>query len=145
MEAWTEEEKPNLTYSHAWGATPADIIPRFLVGATPMTPGWYTARLKPQPGGLPQFNSSVPTPRGQIRLQFQQVRRMRELGVVKALVSPAPFENSKAVTLAHSHALWFFRASRPPPRSPPMSRWRLMCPATCNSRSGFGASQVPIP
>lgn len=39
MEAWTEDEKPNLTYSHAWGATPADVIPRYLVGALPTTPG----------------------------------------------------------------------------------------------------------
>ena len=30
LEAWNMKDKPNLDWNHAWGAAPANLIPRFL-------------------------------------------------------------------------------------------------------------------
>ena len=50
-EAWDEYFKPNLTWNHAWGAAPANIIPRRLAGIMPIEPGFKTFSVNPQPEG----------------------------------------------------------------------------------------------
>src|SRR5439155_19763851 len=35
-EAWDEKFKPNLDWNHAWGAAPANIIPRYVLGVRPL-------------------------------------------------------------------------------------------------------------
>eukprot|EP01047_Picozoa_sp_COSAG01_P029215 COSAG01_NODE_1996_length_8691_cov_10.109055_6_plen_86_part_00 len=52
QEAWTPDEKPNLTWSHVWSASPGFIIPWYLFGIQPTTPGWKTLTIKPAPGNL---------------------------------------------------------------------------------------------
>lgn len=69
-EAWDEIVKPNLTWNHAWGAAPANIIARFVLGVLPATPGYATVRIAPQPGGLKWVRGQVPTPRGPIEIAF---------------------------------------------------------------------------
>ena len=44
LEAWDNKYKPNQDWNHAWGAAPANIIPRRLMGVEPLTPGFGTAR-----------------------------------------------------------------------------------------------------
>jgi len=39
-EAWDQKYKPNQDWNHAWGAAPANLLPRFVLGAQPLTPGW---------------------------------------------------------------------------------------------------------
>ena len=46
--------KPNLDWNHAWGAVPANIIPRFLMGVRPVGPGGEKVLIAPQPGTLAQ-------------------------------------------------------------------------------------------
>ncbi|MBC2603215.1 family 78 glycoside hydrolase catalytic domain [Puniceicoccus vermicola] len=70
MEAWDHPYKNNLDWNHAWGAAPANIIPRFLVGARPLQPGFRKALIAPQPGRLRQIRSTVPTIRGPIRIEL---------------------------------------------------------------------------
>ena len=52
LEAWDNKYKPNQDWNHAWGAAPANIIPRRLMGVEPLTPGFGTARIKPQLASL---------------------------------------------------------------------------------------------
>ena len=40
MEAWDDSLKPNQDWNHAWGAAPANIIPRGLCGIRPLSPGF---------------------------------------------------------------------------------------------------------
>ena len=35
MEAWNPAIKRNLTYSHAWAASPAYVVPQYLFGVLP--------------------------------------------------------------------------------------------------------------
>lgn len=65
-EAWDEYYKPNLTWNHAWGAAPANIIPRRLMGIQPLEPGFKLFTVNPQPDGLNNIELDVPTIRGTI-------------------------------------------------------------------------------
>lgn len=70
LEAWDAKYKPNLDWNHAWGGAPANVLPRFLLGVTPLTPGFGRARIRPQPASLTQVAGTVPTIRGPIRISW---------------------------------------------------------------------------
>lgn len=72
MEAWDNKYKPNQDWNHAWGAVPANVIPRKLMGIEPLTPGWATFRIKPQLGSLPWATLQLPTIKGDIRVEYRQ-------------------------------------------------------------------------
>lgn len=65
-EAWDESFKPNLTWNHAWGAAPANIIPRKLLGIEPVAPAFTKFRIAPQPASIESVSIRVPTLRGPI-------------------------------------------------------------------------------
>ncbi len=52
MEAWDKVYKPNLDLNHAWGAAPANLIVRKLMGVEPISPGGDTIQIKPNFGNL---------------------------------------------------------------------------------------------
>ena len=72
MEAWTPAEKPNLTWSHPWAASPAVALLRWLFGVRPTSPGFTSIVIQPQPGSLPSGNATVPSIRGPIGVTFSQ-------------------------------------------------------------------------
>ncbi|WP_445737138.1 sulfatase-like hydrolase/transferase [Mariniflexile sp.] len=67
LEAWDIKYKNNLDWNHAWGAVPANAIPRGLWGITPKTPGYGIASIKPQMGTLKSSAIEVPTVLGTIK------------------------------------------------------------------------------
>ncbi|MEK6477026.1 alpha-L-rhamnosidase C-terminal domain-containing protein [Catalinimonas sp. 4WD22] len=72
MEAWDNKYKPNQDWNHAWGAAPANIIPRKLMGIEPLEPGFARLRIKPQPGTLEWAEVRMPTIRGAVEVSFDQ-------------------------------------------------------------------------
>lgn len=72
MEAWDNKYKPNQDWNHAWGAVPANIIPRKLMGIEPLEPGFTVFSVKPRPGSLSNASQQLPTIRGNIRMAFRQ-------------------------------------------------------------------------
>ncbi|MCF6332389.1 MAG: family 78 glycoside hydrolase catalytic domain [Draconibacterium sp.] len=72
MEAWDMKYKPNSDWNHAWGAAPANIIPRYLWGIQPKTPGFGVVSIKPQLGNLTNSSIIVPTIKGQIKCKFNK-------------------------------------------------------------------------
>lgn len=72
MEAWDNKYKPNQDWNHAWGAAPANIIPRKLMGIEPLEPGFRKIRIKPQPGSLKHAEIKCPTVRGDVLVAFDQ-------------------------------------------------------------------------
>lgn len=72
MEAWGNKYKPNQDWNHAWGAVPANIIPRKLMGIEPMAPGWSALRIKPQLGNLPWATIKLPTIKGDVLAAYEQ-------------------------------------------------------------------------
>jgi hypothetical protein len=71
MEAWDLKYKENLDWNHAWGAAPANIIPRYLMGVRPLEPGFSTVLIQPQPGNLEHASATVPTIRGAVKVAFK--------------------------------------------------------------------------
>lgn len=77
MEAWGNNHKPNQDWNHAWGAVPANIIPRYVLGLQPLTPGFATAQIKPQLGtgdgasGLTRASGVIPTIRGPVEISVE--------------------------------------------------------------------------
>ncbi len=69
-EAWDQKYKPNQDWNHAWGAAPANLLPRFVLGAQPLAPGWRRARIRPIPGTLTHAQGTVPTPRGPLQVAW---------------------------------------------------------------------------
>jgi hypothetical protein len=72
MEAWDIRNKGNLDWNHAWGAAPANIIPRFLMGIRPLEPGFGRVLVEPMPGDLRHAECTMPTIRGPVRVSFEQ-------------------------------------------------------------------------
>ena len=70
LEAWDNKYKPNQDWNHAWGAAPANLIPRKLMGIEPLGPGFSKIRIKPQPGTLRSAEIKHPTIRGDISVGF---------------------------------------------------------------------------
>lgn len=77
MEAWGNNYKSNQDWNHAWGAVPANIIPRYVLGLEPLTPGFATALIKPQLGtgdgthGLTRASGVIPTIRGPVEITVE--------------------------------------------------------------------------
>jgi len=72
MEAWGNQFKGNQDWNHAWGAVPANIIPRRLMGVTPLEPGFGRIQIKPQVGSLSSASLKTPTIRGPVYVTFNQ-------------------------------------------------------------------------
>ncbi|AUS06274.1 sulfatase-like hydrolase/transferase [Pseudotamlana carrageenivorans] len=70
LEAWDNKYKNNLDWNHAWGAVPANAIPRGLWGIKPKTAGFGIASIKPQMGKLKSSEITVPTVRGAIHAKY---------------------------------------------------------------------------
>ena len=71
LEAWDNKYKPNQDWNHAWGAAPANIIPRKLMGVEPLEPGFGKIQIRPQPGALEWAAMDAPTVRGPVHAEFK--------------------------------------------------------------------------
>ncbi len=66
-EAWNFTDKPNMDWNHAWGAAPGNLIPRFVLGLRPITPGFGQVLIQPHLGTrLTHAEGVVPTIRGPV-------------------------------------------------------------------------------
>ena len=74
MEAWTPDEKPNLTWSHPWCSSPNNVLIRLLLGLQPIEPGWKRLQVVPQPASLEDVHVVAATSVGPIEVQVSQQR-----------------------------------------------------------------------
>ncbi|MDP4285254.1 MAG: alpha-L-rhamnosidase C-terminal domain-containing protein [Bacteroidota bacterium] len=81
MEAWDKVYKPNLDWNHAWGAAPANIIVRKLMGVEPLTPGFDTFQVKPELGNLSFAELKTPTIKGAISVSCKKSELMDAMKV----------------------------------------------------------------
>ena len=70
LEAWDNKYKPNLDWNHAWGAAPANILIRKVMGVEPLEPGFGKIAIQPAPGTLAEARATIPTIRGDVRVAF---------------------------------------------------------------------------
>ena len=74
MEAWNNTVKPNQDWNHAWGASPANIIPRWIAGIRPCKAGFTEFVFDPQPGYLKEFFCRKPTLHGPVEVEWSDGR-----------------------------------------------------------------------
>ena len=74
LEAWGKAFKKNLDWNHAWGAAPANIIRRYIMGVRPVEPGFSKVLIRPQPGSLASASAKIPSIRGDIYVAFNHTR-----------------------------------------------------------------------
>ena len=85
-EAWDQKYKPNQDWNHAWGAAPANLLPRYILGVEPFSPGYETALIRPNTGGLQYAKGKVPTGKGPIFVEWQEKEAFRlELSLPKGV------------------------------------------------------------
>ena len=72
-EAWDNKYKPNQDWNHAWGAAPANLIPRKLMGIEPLEPGFRKITIKPQPASLEFAEIKHPTILGDVIASFNNI------------------------------------------------------------------------
>jgi len=100
-EAWDQRYKSNQDWNHAWGAAPANLLPRFVLGVQPLSPGWKRVRICPNPGGLERAEGKVPTPLGSVSVAWKSPDHFRlslELPPhMAAKVEIPAVENSNAI------------------------------------------------
>ena len=71
MEAWAVKYKPNLDLNHAWGTPPLNVISRYVLGVTPLEPGFEKIRVRPQVGSLKYVSGTVPTAKGPVQVEVK--------------------------------------------------------------------------
>jgi hypothetical protein len=76
-EAWDQKYKPNQDWNHAWGAAPANLLPRYVLGARALAPGWKRVLVRPRPGALTHAQGKIPTPRGPVVVRWEKGDRFR--------------------------------------------------------------------
>ena len=100
-EAWDQKYKPNQDWNHAWGAAPANLLPRYVLGVRALAPGWSRAVIAPSPGKLKFAAGKVPTPLGPVRVDWKNDGAFKvELDVpagIKARVALPAAAGSKGV------------------------------------------------
>ena len=69
-EAWEMKYKPNQDWNHAWGAAPANLLPRHVLGVQPVRPGWKRVLVRPCPGDLKFARGKVPSKHGPIHVDW---------------------------------------------------------------------------
>jgi alpha-L-rhamnosidase len=57
---------------HGWSAAPAMILPAYVLGVRPLTPGFRLFEVRPRPGDLAWAEGTVPTPHGEIRVSWKR-------------------------------------------------------------------------
>ena len=68
MEAWAPKYKGNLDLNHAWGTPPINVISRYVLGVTPLEPGFAKIRVRPCVGSLKRVEGMVPTAKGPVKV-----------------------------------------------------------------------------
>ena len=116
-EAWDQKYKPNQDWNHAWGAAPANLFPRYILGARPLVPGWKQVLVKPHPANLKSAEGTIPTPRGPVLVKWKNesafaISLKLPEGVSAKVELPASpgsrgvYQNGKALPVTKAGSRW---------------------------------------
>lgn len=83
LEAWDMKYKPNADWNHAWGAVPANIIPRNMWGIQPKEAGYAIATIKPKLGSLKKSTINVPTIKGSIKADYSYISDRQQIYTIE--------------------------------------------------------------
>lgn len=81
-EAWDDKFKNNQDWNHAWGAAPANVIPRYVVGVRALEAGFARMTIAPQTSSLKSVEAVVPTIRGSVEVDIDSTAECYTLRAV---------------------------------------------------------------
>ncbi|AYN67414.1 DUF4976 domain-containing protein [Euzebyella marina] len=105
LEAWDMKYKPNADWNHAWGAVPANIIPRRLWGIQPKEAGFKVAQIRPQLAGLNESTIEVPTILGSIKADYKKVNsrlKTYTISIPANMVADFVLEDMNEMVVTHN-------------------------------------------
>jgi alpha-L-rhamnosidase len=73
-EVWQPSDANGDSMSHGWGSNVLVEIQQWLLGVRPTGPGFETFEVTPPSSGLLTAKGSVPTPRGDVVVEWQRTR-----------------------------------------------------------------------
>lgn len=76
--------------NHAWSTAPLNIVTRYILGVTPMEPGFSRISVAPRPGTLERLDAKVPTAKGCVGMKL--AKSGDGWDVALDLPSPARFD-----------------------------------------------------
>lgn len=78
---WGAGVMPNHQTSlcHGWAAGPTYALPAYVLGVRPLEPGFERVLIRPQPGDLEWAAGAVPTPDGEVRVEWARSARRFEM------------------------------------------------------------------
>jgi len=116
-EAWDQHYKPNQDWNHAWGAAPVNLLPTYVLGVSPRTPGWSEVEIRPTAGALAWGEGRIPTPRGPIEIRWDRTPHFRlrvslPAGVTARIAIPSGDDTGKVfvdgqTVPAHRDGSWW--------------------------------------
>ena len=86
-------QDPHLARCHAGSTGPAYLLPRYVLGVAPATPGLAAVHLRPQLGDLAWAQGLVPTPYGDVWVHWEAAPRLHGHVIVPAGLSAQVFWN----------------------------------------------------
>ena len=97
-ESWDPSSKGNMTFSHAWGTAPANIIVRNLCGIVPLEAGCRKLMIKPQAGDLARVRVTAPTIRGSVSMDLDLTAQRMTVTLPANIVADiyVPYHNPSA-------------------------------------------------
>lgn len=103
LEAWDIKYKGNLDWNHAWGAAPANLIPRYMWGIRPTKTGYREAIIRPQLSSLDHSEISVPTIQGVIHGSYIYGDKIKSYSFLIPANMRATFESvDKTSSITHN-------------------------------------------
>ncbi len=93
----------NNTMCHGWSGGAGYLIPRYLLGVTPLENGWKSAQLVPAKEGLTHAEGRIPTPNGDLTVQWYRMgNALKVSAVLPGTMSLTIRWNGRNVTLTES-------------------------------------------
>jgi alpha-L-rhamnosidase len=90
----------NASLAHGWATAPVSAFSSYLLGVQPVSPGYQTWQVVPQPGSLSWAEGQVPTPSGAITVDWAQSTGTGQFNM--QVTSPAGTSGQVWVPLASS-------------------------------------------
>jgi len=69
--SWWETWEPKASLCHGWSAGPTSFLLSDILGAQPARAGWEEILVEPHPAGLTWAKGVIPTPRGELRIEWE--------------------------------------------------------------------------
>ncbi len=90
---WNDPDSRWPIPAHAWSGGPAFLLPAYVLGVRPLTPGFRSMEISPQLGGLEWAKGVVPTPLGLVPVSIK-----KKDGMIECIFSvPKGIEEVKVV------------------------------------------------